>query len=223
MRFSKQMQNSLPERLVLPHPIVQALDWLEAVGAVEDGYDGNPFAFLYPGGGSNGLADHRSLVAFEVQNPGESAAWLTTGDPEIDGRLGLFVRTGGDGSRAGIWCDDDGRVRFVHLGSGSGSTWMSVITDDPVQFLRLLAMGYPEACWPEEHGRQPLEVYRGWRDDPADPPFDPPAAFQDWLGATFGASIPATASEVVGPVSGMDDKTSDDPFWQWVRQVQGDA
>jgi hypothetical protein len=98
---------------------------------------------------------------------------------------------------------------------------MGVITDDAVQFLRFLAIGYLDACWPEEHRLRPVEAYGAcWGGDAEAPPFDPPLNFQRWLSQAFGVVIPETASEVVETAPGMDDEASADPFWAWVRRVQ---
>ena len=58
-----------------------------------------------------------------------------------------FARTGSDGSTAALWLGIDGATRIVHLGSGSGSMMTCVLAEDPVDFLRLLAIGYREICW----------------------------------------------------------------------------
>lgn len=216
MRFGQTIQASMPD-MPLPQPILLALDWLESHGAVETGHDGQPFATLYS---DNvwGKPTGRSSVAFE---PSLGGAWMPD-KPEVQERLNLFVRTGGDGSYAGLWRDDEGGLRFVHFGSGSGSTWLGVITDDPIQFLRFLAIGYSDACWQEEHPLSPTEAYKNVRGGDG-PPFDPPVHFQRWLIQTFDVSIPETASEIVQAAPGMDDEISDDPFWQWSRRVQDAA
>ncbi|MGK3816862.1 hypothetical protein, partial [Enterococcus faecium] len=76
-------------------------------------------------------------------------------------RLAPIIRTGGDGSYAALWLDDEGKQRFVHMGSGSGSTWMGVICEGAVDMLRLMAIGYDELCWPEHFDITPVEAYDG--------------------------------------------------------------
>jgi hypothetical protein len=125
------------------------------------------------------------------------------------------VTTGGDGSRAGLWLDDDGRQHIVHLGSGSGSTMMCRLTHSPVEFLRLAAIGYDELCWPEAYALTSEEAHD---EDDEDEEFAPPLAFRAWVETTFGVVAPDRASEIVTDVSGMDDKSSNDPFWRWMRE-----
>ena len=43
-------------------------------------------------------------------------------------RVCVFARTGGDGSMAALWLEPSGTQKIVHLGSGSGSTLVCVLT-----------------------------------------------------------------------------------------------
>ncbi|BAQ80361.1 hypothetical protein [Pseudomonas sp. St29] len=88
-------------------------------------------------------------------------------------------RDGGDGSWAGLWRDDTGQQRMVHLGSGSGSLMLCVLTDTPQDLLRLLAIGYNELCWPEQFERTPQEVRDDECTDDDYPP--PPCCFEATL------------------------------------------
>jgi hypothetical protein len=100
-------------------------------------------------------------------------------------------------------------TRIVHLGSGSGSVLTCVLADNGLDFLRLLAIGYEEICWNEELAT-PL---RPW--DPHGDTVNGP--YRDWLRTTFGATIPATALEIVRQPSRMGDIATTDPFCRWVN------
>ena len=107
-----------------------------------------------------------------------------------------------------FWLDDDGRQRIVHMGSGSGSTLVCVLADDPVDFLRLLAIGYDEICW--GGFEEPPEASRAFSARPNAP-------FAEWVAETFGVSIPETGAGIVRHPSHMGDEESADPFWNWIE------
>jgi hypothetical protein len=108
---------------------------------------------------------------------------------------------------AALWLDPSG-AKIVHLGSGSGSTLVCVLAHEPVDFLRLLAIGYDEICWQDEFSSPPnagKELY-----------VHPNTAYQSWLQSTFGVTIPATASEIVRHPEAMSTDNPSDPFNKWV-------
>jgi hypothetical protein len=127
---------------------------------------------------------------------------------------------------AALWRDDAGEMRFVHLGSGSGSVMVGVLAWNAVDFLRLLAIGYEELCWPEELARTPMQAFilnngdpDAWDDD-ATPP-TAPLTLRQWLAREFGVSAPETAAELTGVLPSYGDTDSSDPFCQWLAKVQG--
>lgn len=127
---------------------------------------------------------------------------------DIIARLCVFARSG-EGSMAAFWLADDGSQKIVHLGSGTGSDMICLLCDDPVDFLRLIAIGYDEICWGE------------YFDDPpnSDGEFivEPNLPFRQWVVETFGVTIPERASEIVRHPAYMTDKDSPDPFWRWLQ------
>ncbi|SEC50458.1 hypothetical protein SAMN04488550_1926 [Gordonia malaquae] len=203
--FTDRLVALLPAGIVLPQPILTTFDWLADNGHVDDATD-HLHARLVPVG-----IDSLSEVAVDV-DPDFMTYWHDD-ESKRDRVIPLF-RTGGDGSHAGLWVDDDGRSRFVHLGSGSGSTWSGVSTDDAVDFLRFLAIGYDEPCWPEAHALTPEEVYAAEVDND-DPPFTAPTAFQTFLRTTFAVDIPDRGVDIVTTAADMDDDPTD-PFLIWL-------
>ena len=149
--FAVDIEVSFPPGLVLPPAFRRALKWLEESGCVHASEKGTRYADLYPGPST---VKGTSCVAFHPVRPGHAAAWVGPGVPGAE-RLAPFIRTGGDGSYAALWLDPDENPWFVHLGSGSGSTWAGVITRDPVEMLRFLAIGYGEPCWPDRFDDTP--------------------------------------------------------------------
>ncbi len=106
-----------------------------------------------------------------------------------------------------FWLDDNGKQHIVHMGSGSGSVMTCVLTDNAVDFLRLLAIGYDEICWGE------FDI------PPAD---DVPlnTKFRNWVETTFSTTIPKLGNEIVKETTGMDDEGPiADPFLKWVRTM----
>ncbi len=114
-----------------------------------------------------------------------------------------------DGSMLGIWIDDDERLKYVHLGSGSGSTLCCVIANSTIEFLTLISIGYKELGFvsdftltPEENGDEP-KVNQ---------------AFIDWLKENFNITAPSNGANIVkNPAQLWDDKTTDH-FCGWCKK-----
>ena len=231
--FADHLAASFPPDIAMPAELRLALDWLEAESAVIDTPSG-PCATLYPAD-SDAPEARQSYAAFLVPEPGASAQMLGPHPPRDAGaRLSLFLCTGGDGSYAGLWCDDAGRQVWVHHGSGSGSVWFDVITDNTLDLLRFLAIGYAEPAFDECHDLTPeaaflhsegLTAAEADALDPAAlPPRPiPPLAFQAFLIRQFNTTIPACATEIITSPLGRGDQpgtpghvTPDNPFFRWL-------
>lgn len=211
--FAGQVIASFPASLPPPEPLKQYFRWLETEGAVRPSSD-TICALADPD------AQDWSLLV-EPVHPDFAIAWVGQNDPELSQRMAAFFRTGGDGSYAALWLDDSGQTKFVHQGSGSGSTLLCTLTDNPVDFLRLIAIGYDELCWPSDFDQTPEEVYAAHALEDDDlPPFVARHRLRHWVEATFGVIVPQRASEIVSNVAYMDQDHSDDPFWLWIRAAQ---
>lgn len=211
--FADQVIASFPPLLSPPEPLQQYFRWLEEAGAVH----ASPeiiYALADPD-------DPESSMQVEPVHPDFAIAWVGEDAPELSNRMAAFFRTGGDGSYAGLWLDDDGQTRFVHQGSGSGSTLLSTLTYNAIDFLRLIAIGYSELCWPEHFEKTPQEVHaqHALEDDEL-PAFLPRRRLRKWVETTFGVVVPERASEIISAVADMDQDHSDDPFWKWIRAAQ---
>lgn len=75
-----------------------------------------------------------------------------------------------------------------------------VLADDPIDFLRLLAIGYDEICWPEKLSTPPNADRR--EDEPI---ILPNLAYQEWVRKTFSVSIPRVGTEIVKHLAEMGD------------------
>jgi hypothetical protein len=102
------------------------------------------------------------------------------------------------------------------MGSGSGSTMVCLIGERPVDFLRLVAIGYPEICWPEQFSAPPRKEKSKYFSGSI-----PDVEFQDWVRSTFSVTIPQTAAEIVPSPAHMDDESPVDPFTRWTRRMSG--
>ena len=111
----------------------------------------------------------------------------------------------------GLWVDDEGITRIVHLGSGSGSQMLCTLASNGLDFLRLLAIGYDEICWddilslPPNSNKEELQV-------------EPNLPFQEWVMHTFHTTIPKVGTEIVTPVD-MGEEDTDDAFVLWANSV----
>jgi hypothetical protein len=194
-----------------------AFHWMEQNGFVRQ--EAIRYCGLYPSAVPQ--LSGTACAHFTKVDPDLAGYWLGNHDPSVTSRLAPFVVTGGEGSTAALWLDDGGQQRFVHMGSGSGSTLACVLANNAVDLLRFLAIGYEETCWPDLFGLTPEDAYAlEHSDDPKSRPYRPPVEFRRWVETTFGVEIPKTASEIVGRIADMDSDHSDDPFWQWAARLK---
>lgn len=138
--------------------------------------------------------------------------WLGSDAAKEISRLRPFMQTGGDGSSAAFWLDDQGKQRIVHLGSGSGSIMVGTWVRSPLEFLILLAIGYEELCWQDEYNKKPIDC------DVDKDRFLEPILYQQWLVDTYDVVIPSTAEKIATNMSKLGEP-SDDPFCLWLKSV----
>lgn len=216
MRFSDEVAAAFPAANPLPSLLRQAIELMEAHGCVRTVRSGARYMTLHPEPEFSDI----STTSIHVPDPTDTRAWTNSDDPAVNERLVIFLRTGGDGSWAGLWLDDAGQQRVVHLGSGSGSVMLCVLTQTIEDLLRLLAIGYDELCWPEQFGVTPRQIKDADYEDADYPP--PPRLFREHVERTLGLSIPPRAKEIIHSTASMDDEESSDPFWNWLKRVRGD-
>jgi hypothetical protein len=206
--FAEIVAKSLPAVLQLPEEFVALFEWMGSVGAVAD-IRGRPIGMLDP---RQFRRQRGYCLYFHEAEPDAVRAW-TGSDNEVElARLASIVRTGGDGSMAAIWLDDDGVQRIVHMGSGSGSVMNQTLAPSALDFLRLLAIGYEEICWPEDFDRLPIQVSNDRTQ------YAPPTLFRTWLASTYDVTIPATASELLRSFP-MYGNPMQDRFCLWLDRI----
>jgi hypothetical protein len=217
-KLREEIESTLLPGMIIPHPLDLLFSWIESKGLITETKDGRSIGFLFsedeieeeetdterPGG---------TFIEFFAQGNINLKYWFGHDKPDVLNRLCVFAKTGGDGSMAAFWLDDNGKQKIVHMGSGSGSTLVCVLADDPVDFLRLIAIGYEEICREDQFANPPNADCS--EDDPY---IHPNVEFQNWVEKTFSVTIPQTAMEIVQYPSKIGDTDSDDPFWQWVDQ-----
>ena len=212
-----QLEAVMPIGTKVPMPIQQLYEWIEQQGFFTDSADTNRIGFLYPdeklqASQTENGRDGGTSIEFMAEGSRHLHYWFGAEYDEVNQRLCVFAKTGGEGSMAAFWLSDAGEVKIVHLGSGSGSLLNCVLADNSVDFLRLLAIGYDEICWDDEFGAPPQ--------DNAEFIVQPNTEFQNWVKETFKVTIPETALEIVNYPSSMDDDDSEDEFWNWCRKFQ---
>lgn len=154
-----QLRDVLQPGMSVPTEFLALYDWMEANNLYVENEDGR-VGFLFP-------EDELKRDWTKTERPGGTAIefsasgnanvqyWFQRDDAEIAERLCVFAQTGADGSEAALWLDDAGKQRIVHMGSGSGAVLCCVLADIPVDFLRLIAIGYDEICWDENFSLPP--------------------------------------------------------------------
>lgn len=198
--------------MTLPNEFVELYRWIEQHGSQSDDRDGLRWGHLHRSTEEGSGTVIGTQIAFAACGNGDLHYWLGHDRKDVVERLCVFAQTGSDGSMAAFWLDENGQQRIVHLGSGSGSILCCVLVDEPVDFLRLLAIGYEEICWREDFGFPPSAKAPG-----SDRTLRPNEIFRTWVAETFAAEIPVTASEIVGDPAGMDDQHTNDEFLLWLR------
>ena len=182
-RLTDLLTPRLPEGFTVPEPLDRAWSWMEQQGWVVDGPNGY-FVTPYPGSRQLG-------AVFSAQESLDG--WFQPGDPGFD-QLVPIAQISGDGGTGAVWIDGD-QVRFVALGS-DGDTYL--LADSPVDFLRLIAVGYHElGSW--DLGEEP-------EDEDA---VEAHAAFRAWVEAELDTDVPS-----LWPA------TDPDPFEAWVERMQ---
>jgi hypothetical protein len=209
-----QIERTLLPGMYIPKPLELLFAWIEDNGFFIE-RDNQRIGFLYPleklkakwteterPGGTH--------IEFSAEGNANMRYWFGHERPEVLNRVCVFAKAGAEGSMAAFWIDDEGKQRIVHLGSGSGSILVCVLADDPVDFLRLLAIGYDEICWGSAFSKPPnadggLFVH-------------PNVEYQLWVKRTFSVTIPQTAAKIVRRPSEMGGSESEDAFCRWVEK-----
>jgi hypothetical protein len=197
--LGQQIQSVLCRGMMLPKPLEELFEWM----------DEGHCLYERPGAGRS----YGTAIDFIAEGNSGFGRWLGSDAPEVIERICIFARTGGEGSVAAFWIADDGSQKIVHLGSGSGSTTVCVLAEDPLDFLRLIAIGYEELCWGEDFAGPPrLDSESAVKRN---------EAYVEWVVTTFGTTIPDRGSAIVKHPSSMNDDSSLDPFWQWTMKNSG--
>ncbi len=212
--LQQQIEETLLPGMRLPEPLVLLLRWIEDKGFFID-RDNRRIGFLYPLDKLKSEWTETELpggthIEFFAEGNANLKYWFGHERLDVLDRLCVFAKTGADGSMAALWIDDRGKQNIVHLGSGSGSILVCVLADDPVDFLRLLAIGYDEICWNSAFSEPPNSGGGLF--------VRPNVEFQDWVAKTFSTTIPRTAIEIVKHPSEMGDTESLDDFCRWVEK-----
>ena len=216
--LTEQINQTLTPGMVVPIEFEKLFDWIEGNKYYIDTSEGR-IGYLFsddklseewteqerPGG---------TIIEFYPEGNINLHYWFDSNDPEILNRLCVFAKTGAEGSMAAFWLDDNGNQKIVHMGSGSGSVLTCVLADNPIDFLRLIAIGYDEICWNEEFSNPPnFEI------DEDECFVHPNKEYQEWVINEFNTNIPKTANEIVKHPSEMGDINSNDAFCKWLEKV----
>ena len=211
--LQKQLERTLLPVIGVPEPLALLFAWIENKGFFND-HDNLRVGLLYPwekmqAGWTEKERPGGTCIQFIARGNAIMQDWFRQ-RPDVYDRLCVFARTGADGSMGLFWIDDCGKQRIVHIGGGAGSLLACVLADDPVDFLRLLAIGYDEICW-NEYFSQPPNSGRGFF-------VHPNVEYQNWVRKTFSVSIPKTALQIVKHPSEVGDVDSADDFCKWYTE-----
>ena len=124
----QQLEKALPEGMQIPEELRKLYQWIEDNGYYSEN-EGIRYGYLYPQdklreSWKEEEREGGTIIIFSMEpNPMRDETlecYFGNDSEEISRRLLVFCRTGADGSMGGLWVDDKGITRIVHLGSGSG-------------------------------------------------------------------------------------------------------
>jgi hypothetical protein len=218
--FAQNLASLMPAGITLPPELIETFDWLEDQGWHTMRNGGQPedhTLFIYPKEERD--APSASMVAFGGTTLQFTSHWSTP-DASVDARVAEIATTSGDGGRAALWLDDDGKQQFVHIGHDN----IGHITDDPLVFLQFLAMGYIEPGGLALTDITPMQaaLYDAGAETPADLPEDEtpimPTALQAFLKTRFDLDMPATAADLgITEFPEYHEPDTTDPFAKWLN------
>jgi len=217
--LEQQIKNVLLDGMYIPEALSKLFSWIESNGFVQT-EDGCSYGHLYD---LNKLRNEwndnerhgGTIIEFMPEGNKYLNSYFGENSAQFASRVSVFAKTGADGSMAAFWIDDNGDQKIVHLGSGSGSTLDCVLADDPVDFIRLLAIGYDEICWNNHFDSTAQEASIA-----EEMIIHPNIAFQNWVKSTFNVTIPKRACEIVKHPSEDGDENSKDTFFNWMESIQ---
>lgn len=153
--LEEQIKSSLLPGVYIPEEFSLLFKWIEDKNYYIDGQDGR-IGFLYPDDESDDEERKGGTdITFFAEGNDNLHYWFGHEKLEVINQLCVFANTGGDGSMAAFWLDAEDNQQIVHLGSGSGSTLVCLLAKTPLDFLRLIAIGYDEICWSEQFDQTP--------------------------------------------------------------------
>ncbi len=214
----EQIKGTLAPGMYIPEPLERLFEWIEKNKLFIE-RDKIRIGFLYPDEKlrSEWTETERpggTIIEFYPEGNVNLHYWFDNAAPSIIDRLCIFARTGAEGSMAAFWLDENNEQKIVHLRSGSGSVMACVLADDPVDFLRLIAIGYDEICWNSEFSNPPNHNL-----DEDECRVLPNIKFQSWVANQFNTIIPKLALEIVKFPAEMGDTNSQDQFCQWLEKI----
>lgn len=220
--FAQNLMKLAPNWVILPPELIETFDWLEDQGWLtirEGGQPEDHILFIYPPEARDQLG--ASHVVFGGTTIKYTEHWSTP-NADVDNRIFEIATTAGDGGRAVIWLDENGKQQFVQMGHDNAG----IITDDPLVFMQFLAMGYIEPASLEQTDITPLQNffdYHGVYDLDeivADERPVSPNAFQQFLKQRFGLNMPDTARDIgINTFTEYLDPDTTDPFARWLNSV----
>lgn len=166
----------LPPGVALPAQLRRAWSFMEAQGWGGGDTEGNPFLTPYPGERQLGPVFSAGLSIRGWLNPDASGAE----------RLIPIAQTDGSGGLTLLWFDDSGEPRFVGLSSEGGEAVR--LADGPVDFLRLVAIGYPEFV-EYAFGAEP-EAFDDEEETDGQDAKEAHARFRAWVESEFEVTVP---------------------------------
>ncbi|QTF06608.1 hypothetical protein HC231_00660 [Brenneria izadpanahii] len=222
-KLLKELQNEfqhLQGNIQIPKEIELLYQWIEKHGLIEatdglintpNGTFGNPDIYHY--GRISADYEFNPDITFSTNGQRALKHWFNLPEVtnEISSRLVVFADSGYDGSLLAFWVNDNNELKFVHMGSGSGSMLCCIIANSAKEFLSLLSIGYGQLGDVFDFSLSPEEI-----DDEEEIKIN--HEFVEWLDNSFGIKRLHDAGSIIKETPQIGDENTNDPFCLWCNK-----
>ncbi|MCG8708385.1 hypothetical protein JHU04_001596 [Brenneria sp. 4F2] len=199
----KNLHGDIP----IPQEIELLYQWIEKNGLIETHNSVSADTDVYHYGRISADYEFNPDITFTIKGQQAIKYWFNLPEVtnEIASRLVVFAESGSDGSLLAFWLNDNNELKFVHMGSGSGSMLCCIIANNAKEFISLLSIGYNELNDDFDFSLPPEEININHK-------------FVEWLEKSLGIKRPHDAGNIIKEKAIIGDENTNDPFCLWCNK-----